>query len=135
MEDDVLSVFRDVGVESPVRMLGVVVDEDVLVLGRPDAVVVNLVEFVLLNERFLLCGLRIPRVVEPFVILRPGATGELDPLEMVFQILSGLDVPDVEFPPVGTARREGVHQVLPVVADGVGGQGDRSVLGKRVWVE
>jgi len=135
VDDEVFAVVGDSAVEAPVLVVGAVVDEEVVRLRRAQGVVVELVEVVGLGELLGLGGGVVAAVEEPFAVLGPGDAGELDPLDVVGEVLGGGDVADADLLPVGAGDGEGVGEAVAVVGDVEAGEGDRAVFRKRVGVE
>ena len=128
-------VIGDDGPETPLRLVGPLVDYLVLGLGGAHPVVADL-----LVEVGLLVGLPglrllVPAVEEAQVVRGPLSRGELHPLEVVVEVHAGLDVPDPPVLPVGARGGEPVGDKPPVVADGRPREGDGPVLGEGVGVD
>ena len=85
----------------------------------------------------VIAGLRLGKsaVEEALAVGRPLGRRELDPLQVVVQVLARGDVPDLPLVPVRAGRGDAVGQQLAVLADLGAGQGDRAVLRERIGVE
>ena len=65
----------------------------------------------------------------------PCQVTELDFFENFRIIFASLDIPEMNFGPVGSGFREAVGKDWPVFAEAGGREGDRSVLGQEVGIE
>ncbi len=91
--------------------------------------VVRLLQF-LARRRGIIAG-----VVEPRAVFGPRRAGELDPLQMVGQILARIHITNVPLGPVRPCLRQTVGQARAVFAEGIARQSDRAVFGQRVRVQ
>ena len=112
-DDEVLAVLGGPGVEPPLGVVGAFVDEFVLGLLRAEPVVVDLLVEIGSLELVALLWFIVAGIVESLVVLRPGCTGELGPLQMIRQVLRGLHVADLPLLPVGARAGNGPVPPLP----------------------
>src|SRR5262245_35110000 len=80
-------------------------------------------------------GLWKPPVKEALAVGSPLGRGELDPLQVIVQVFALGDVPDFPLIPVRASRRNAKCQQLSVLTHRGFGQGNGSVLGKRIGVK
>ena len=85
-DDQVRAVVGDAAVELPLLVVGTLVDEDVVLLGRPELVEVELL--IVVGPLQVLAGLGLGEaaVVEAAAVLGPRGPGELDPAEQVVAV-------------------------------------------------
>ncbi len=115
IEQKILPVLGGPGTESPLRVIGPLVDESVFLLAGPEEMVVDLLVEVGGLELLSLLWFVVAGVVESAVVLRPGCSGELRPLEVIGEVAARLDVPDLPLLPVRSGAGDGVSQQLAVV--------------------
>jgi len=82
-----------------------------------------------------LLGLVEAAVVEAFAILGPGNVGEFHPLDDVSQVLAAIDIAYIPHYPVGAGSGGTVSQQLAIGRNGVVGQRDGTIGGKRVGIQ
>ena len=134
-EDRVAAVVGDLGSHHAVRELGVGVDQGVIVLGGPERVVPDgevQVDAALCRVRI---GLGIAAVEEAPVVVGPGSARELDPAEVVGELLAARDLHHVELPPVGARFAQPVGEQRAVLRECRHAHAGRAVLGQLVRVE
>ncbi len=134
-QDQVASVLGDVGIKAPVGVVGPFVDQHIVGLGRADAVVVDFLIQVDALELVAFAGFVKPAVEEASTVVGPRDAAELDPLELVVELASRVDVHHSPGLPVRTRLGHSIGHVPTVVAEGGTGQCDGSVLGPGVGVD
>ena len=102
-EDQVLAVVRDSRSGPPVLVLAVFPDERVVLLRRADPVVGHLLVIIRRLEVVAWPGFGKPAVKEALAVGAPLGRRELDPFQVVAQVLAGGDVADFPFVPVRPA--------------------------------
>ena len=101
-DDEIAAILADFAGEAPFLVIGPLINEHVVALQGSDAMVVDGgVERQPLEFSPLL-RLGIAAIEEALAVVGPGNAGELDPLELVAQILAGANIEDVPGVPVGT---------------------------------
>ncbi len=114
-DDQVPPVVGHLGAEEPVRVIGPLVHENVLVLRRAQAMEVELL--VTVRGRAFVAGLGRPeaRVVETRPVVLPRRRGELRPVDGVDEVAPGRDLEHTPLAPVQSPAREAVCHQPPVV--------------------
>ena len=80
-------------------------------------------------------GFVVAAVKDTLVVFGPGGAGELDPLEIVSEIFSGVDIADMPLGPVGAGGRDGVGHQFAVIGDSFTGESYGSIGRERVWIK
>ncbi len=134
-QDQVVAALGDAAAEAPFLLVGTLVDQHVIALGRAHLVVVELLVVVDVFELVALDGFVVATVVEAFVLLVPACPGELAPFDLVGEVLAGVDVTHIPGAPVRAAYVGGPGHLLAVAADAQAAQGDRTVVAECVGVD
>jgi hypothetical protein len=130
--DEALVVGRGDDVEA-LRVRGVLEDQLVLRLRRADLVEVDLVVLVLRGQLLALLGRVVAAVVE--AAAGPGEAGDLDPVQLVGQLLARRHLHHVAVAPVRPARGLAIGGVLRVARDVERAELRRSLGRELVGVE
>ena len=121
------------GAEPPLRLIGPGVDLHVGVLGLAELVPVQPLVDQLLLQR--IGGLGVAGVVQRLAVRRPGHPGELDPAQLVAELLRAVHAHHPPHPPVRAAVRDRVGQPPSVRRRAPACQGDRAVRRQRHGVD
>ena len=113
-DDQVATIVGDASADEVVRQLLAPVDESVLALPGPDAVVVNLMVLQPGLERLAGRWFGKARIEEALAILRPRYRREAEPAHDIEEVLASRDLAHVDFGPVGAAFGQRVGKVAPV---------------------
>src|SRR5439155_8979412 len=103
-DDEIMAIVGDVTAETPFFLIGALVDQSILGLGRAEAVEIKFLIIVNAFELLARFGFGIAAVKKAFAIFGPGCAREFDPFDMVTQILAGADVAHFPLLPIGTGR-------------------------------
>ena len=126
-------LFVDTQFVETLGLCGILVEQYILRLGSTHLVIVNLHALVDMRELLAFFRTIVGRIVETVTL--PCCTRELCPLNMVTGELTGLQVDDIEFLPVGTATGDAVSCPLAVVGEIDTFQGYRTIGAQRVWIQ
>ncbi len=134
-DDQVAAVVGDATVEAPLLVVGSFIDQLIGRLGRADAVIVEFVVVVRSLVGQPLPGLGVATVEKPLPVVGPGSVGELDPLQVVFEVSPTLYLTNPPSLPVGAGGREPVGQLFPIFTDRIIGERHRAIFRKLVGIE
>ena len=134
-ENQVLAVVGDGGLGPPVLVLDVFPDERVSRLRHANLMIIELL--VVIGATEVGASLRFGKaaVEEPLAVGCPLGPRELDPFQMVVQVLAGRDIADSPFVPVRARGGDAVSEQLAVLADSRTGKGDRPIRREQVGVK
>src|SRR5439155_24177087 len=102
-------------VKWPMRLIWTIVDQFVSRLRLSNTVVVELLVLVGVGHLVARRRLVVTRVEESLVVARPRAAREFPPFYDVGEVVTVVDVADVQLLPVGSAGGEAVGEVVPIV--------------------
>src|SRR4029077_9392183 len=98
-----------------------------------------------MEEQFVIVNLRtqfvfvvrfvVAAVEKSAVVFFPGRTRELDPVDRVWTIFSGLHVAHFPLLPIGTGGCQSVSEKFRVIANLHAAQSNGPVFGENVWIE
>src|SRR5213594_1057191 len=102
--DGVAAVGADFDGEPPVGMIRPLIDQPVSRLIGPELVIIDFLVVVDLEQRVAARGgFRVATVKETGAVMRPRGARELDPFQVIAQVLPGCHVAHAEFLPIGAA--------------------------------
>src|SRR5262249_3337090 len=136
VDDEIMAILGGAGGEGPHRVLGPVVDEDIVGLWGAKAVIVDFLVEVEALECLAGLWLGESAVEKAAGVDRPRGLAELAPLDLVVERLAGLQVEPLPGNPVGAGLGDGVGEVLAVLAERWHPrQGDGAVFRPLVRIE
>ena len=121
--------------EAPFLLIGPMIDQAIGRLESAEPMIIELVEVIDALEFMRRIRFVIAAVVKALAVLGPGCAGRLDPLDLVGQIQSTLNLTHLPFLPIGARGGEPVGHQLSIIADRVAAQGDCPIGGKLVRIE
>ena len=117
------------------RVVGGGEDERIGALRRADAVEIDAVVEHLGDKALALRGCRVARIEKAAVVGIPGDARELHPIELIGHNLAGIDIEELDDPPIAAAILHGIGDALAITARGPFGQRGGAVLGPEIGVD